>query len=84
VAGLNILVRPIDVVWRTRKEECEEELKKILGIEELDRTSREYFERHRSAAKVVLDGLSIEERERLDAEVAAMKEKGHDKETQQQ
>jgi hypothetical protein len=81
-APLNINVRPLEVVWRTRKHECEEELKKILGVQELDTTAPEYFERYRTAAKAVLEGFSAAERVKFEAEVASMKEKGHDKETQ--
>lgn len=77
-------VRAIDVVWRSRKDECEEVLKEMLGVEELDRTGREYFEKHKAAAKAVLDSLSTAEKEKLDAEVLKIKEKGHDKETQRE
>ena len=77
-------VRAIDVVWRSRKDECEEVLKEMLGVEELDRTGRDYFEKHKAAAKVVLDGLSAAEKEELDAEMRKIKEKGHDKETQRE
>lgn len=81
---MKINVRAIDVIWRKRKEECEEQLKRILGVEELDPTSQEYFRQRLAAAKVVLDGLSALEREEIDAEIAKIKEKGHDKEVQQQ
>ena len=77
-------MRAIDVVWRSRKDECEEVLKEMLGVEELDRSGREYFEKHKAAAKVVLDGLSAAEKEKLDAEVLKIKEKGHDRETQRE
>ena len=81
---MGINVRAIDVVWRSRKDECEEVLKQMLGVEELDRTGREYFEKHKAAAKVVLDGMDPAEKEKLDAEVVKIKEKGHDKETQRE
>ena len=80
---MNINVHAIDVVWRSRKDDCEEVLKEMLGVDELDRSGREYFEKHKAVAKVVLDGLSTAEKDKLDAEVIKMKEKGHDKETQQ-
>jgi uncharacterized membrane-anchored protein len=80
---LKINVCAIDVVWRSRKDECEEVLKEMLGVEELDRTGLEYFKKHKAAAKVVLDGLSVAEKEKLDAEVQKIKEKGHDKAMQQ-
>ena len=59
-------------------------LKEILGVDKLDRSGREYFEKHKATAKVVLDGLSTAEKDKLDAEVIKIKEKGHDKETQQE
>jgi len=84
VIGLNIKVRPIDVVWRTRKEECEVELKKILNVEELDTSAPEYFQQRMAAAKLVLDGLSVRDREKLEADVVKIREKGHEPEVQQQ
>ena len=73
----------IDVVWRSRKDDCEEVLKEMLGVDELDRRGQEYFEKHKATAKVVLDGLSMAEKDKLDAKVIKIKEKGHDKEMQQ-
>jgi len=84
VIGLNIKVRPIDVVWRTRKEECKVELKKILNIEELDTSALEYFQQRVAAAKLVLDGLSVWDWEKLEADVVKIREKGHEPEEQQQ
>lgn len=81
---LRIHTKAIDIIWRKRKDECEEEMKRILGVDELDRGSPEYFGNRLVAAKVILDGLSVAERFELDAEVAKIKETGHDKETQQQ
>ena len=81
---MKINVRAIDVVWRQRKEECEVELKGIIGVEELDPASPEYFQQRLAAAKVVLDRLSVLEREEVDVEIARIKESGHDKEVQQQ
>jgi len=84
VIGLNIKVRPIDVVWRTRKKECEVELKKILNVKELDTLAPEYFQQCMAVAKLVLDGLSVRDREKLEADVVKIREKGHEPEVQQQ
>jgi len=84
VIGLNIKVRPIDVVWRTREEECEVELKKILNVEELDTSAPEYFQQRMAVAKLVLDGLSVRDWEKLEADVVKIREKGHEPEVQQQ
>ena len=82
--NLNINVRTIDMVWRTRKEECEEELKTILGVEQLDRSDPKYFQQRLKAARIVLESLSAKEREELDGEVSKIKEKGYGTELQQQ
>jgi hypothetical protein len=84
MSGLSLNVCAIDLVWRMRKEDCEDELRLLLGVEELDRASNEYFQNHRTAAKIVLDQLTVAEQEQLDAKIAAIQTKGHDKETQQQ
>jgi hypothetical protein len=81
---LNIHIRAIDVVWRQRKEECEEEIRKILNVEELDTTAPEYFQQRMAGAKLVLDRLTVPERLAVDAEVTKIKETGHEKEVQQQ
>jgi len=81
---VKINVRAIDVIWRKRKDECEEELKGILGVEDLDPASPEYFQQRLAAAKIVLDGLSAVDREEVDAEIAKIKEQGHEKEVQRQ
>ncbi|SRR6266540_2985782 len=59
-----------DLVWRRKKEEFEEVLKIVLDVKGLDASSPGYFQQHMAAAKVILDGLSVQEREELDAVVA--------------
>ena len=81
---LNIHQRPIELVWRNRKQECEEELKEILQVDELDANAPEYFQQRLAATKIVMDRLTIPEREALDAEVRKIKETGHTPEMQQQ
>jgi hypothetical protein len=56
----------------------------LLGVDELDTASKEYFQKHRAAAKIVLDRLTVAEREELDAEIARIRNTGYDKETQRQ
>lgn len=82
--ALNINVRAIDLIWRRNKDKCEEELKRLLGVDDLDSSSKEYFQQRMAAAKAVLDRLSVRERAELDAEVAKIRDQGHDKEDQRE
>jgi hypothetical protein len=77
-------VRAIDLIWRKSKEKCEEELKKILGVEILEPSYQDYFRQRMPAEKAVLESLAVRERAELDAEVARIKEAGHDKEAQRE
>jgi len=82
--ALNLNVRAIDLNWRRSRDKCEEELKRILGVDILNPSSQDYFQQRMPAAKAVLDRLSVQERAELDAEVARIKDAGHDKEAQRE
>jgi len=81
--ALNLNVRAIDLIWQRSRNKCEEELKRILGVDILNPSSQDYFQ-CMPAAKAVLDRLSVQERAELDAEVARIKDAGHDKEAQRE
>jgi hypothetical protein len=49
-------------VWETRKEAVEEELKTILGVEELDCRDPRYFQQRNAAAKLALENMSVEDK----------------------
>ena len=70
-------------MWRNKKAECEEELKKILQVEELDPSAPAYFQQRLAAAKIVMDRLTIAEIQAVDAEVRKIRETGHRPEQQQ-
>jgi len=72
------------LIWRRSRDKCEEELKRILGVDILNPSSQDYFQQRMPAAKAVLDHLSVQERAELDAEVARIKDAGHDKEAQRE
>jgi hypothetical protein len=55
-------------MWETQKDAVEEELKKILGVEELDPRDPRCFQQRNAAAKSALNKLS--EVEKAEIEVA--------------
>jgi hypothetical protein len=55
-------VRAIDCVWETRRDAVEEELKILLGVEELDHRDPRYFQQCNAAAKLALEKMSVKER----------------------
>jgi len=57
-----IRIRAIDYVWETHREEVEEELKMLLGVEELDRKDPRYFQQRNAAAKLAMQKMSVEDR----------------------
>jgi len=59
-------VRAIDLVWETRRDAVEEELKTLLRVEELDNRDPRYFQQRNAAAKLALDKMCVEERAELD------------------
>ena len=81
---VNMNMRLIDLVWRKKHAECEAELKEMLDVDDLDRSSSAYFSQRLVAAKWVTDGLDSKEKEALEAELREIKQRGHDKEVQQQ
>ena len=81
---VNLNMRLIDLVWKKKHAECEAELKEILGVDELDPSSSDYFRQRLAAAKRVTDSLGQQEQQELEVELKEMKEMGYDKEVQQQ
>lgn len=73
----SIKIRAIDFVWETRREAVEEELKTILGVEELDRRDPRYFQQRNAAAKLALDNMSVEEKAELEAALETRRSDGN-------
>ena len=70
-------VRAIDYVWETRRDAVEEELKTLLGVEELNRRDPRYFQQRNAAAKLALEKMSVEERAEVDFGVETRRAEGN-------
>ena len=73
----NIKVNLINVICEVEKEAVEEELKEILGVEELDKCDPGYFQQHNAAAKRVLGKMSERDRARFEEILQDRRSKGH-------
>ena len=59
-------IRVIDFVWETQRDAVEEELRTLLGVDELDRRDPRYFQQRNAAAKLALEKMSVDERAELE------------------
>jgi hypothetical protein len=75
-------VRVNDIVRKTKREAIHEELKKILGREDIDPASQEYFEQHNRAVSQVMKKLSEADYAELEATAKEWNEKGSPPEEQ--
>jgi len=73
----NIKVNPIHVVWQTHKAAVEDELRDILGVDELDSKDPGYFQQRNAAAKRVLDKMNEQEKDDIRAMVEDRKARGN-------
>ena len=73
----------IDELCRTHQAAVVEEVKKILGVEQMDASAQEYFEQRTAAAKRVYDNMNESERRTIDDEVKKRKEAPNEVEIQQ-
>jgi hypothetical protein len=64
-------------MWDTRKEVVEEELKNILGVQELDPRRPEYFHQRNAAAKRAISNLNEKERAELQQDVDNRRSQGN-------
>jgi hypothetical protein len=60
----------IDEVCKTHKTAVEEEVKKILGIQDPEMSAQAYFEKRTAAAKNVYENMNEVEKKKVDDEVA--------------
>jgi hypothetical protein len=70
-------VRAIDYVWDTRRDAVEEELKTLLGVEELDFRDPRCFQQRNAAAKLALEKMSVEERAELELDLETRRTEGN-------
>lgn len=73
----NMKIRMIDLVWETRTDAVEEELKTLLGVDELDRRDRRYFQQRNAAAKLAIEKMSVEEKAQLQLDLEARRMEGN-------
>ena len=77
-------MRAIDLVWETRRDAVEEELKTRLGVDVLDHRDPKYFQQRNAAAKLALEKMSVEERTEIELELETQSEKGNPEQIQRQ
>ncbi len=70
-------VRAIDLVWETRRDTVEEELKMLLGVEELDNKDPRCFQQRNAVAKLALEKMSVEDRAEIDLAVQTRRAEGN-------
>jgi hypothetical protein len=70
-------IRAIDYVWETHRDEVEEELKTLLGVEELDQKDPRYFQQRNAAAKLALQKMSVEDRAVLELDLEKRRAEGN-------
>ena len=70
-------IRAIDFMWETRKDAVEEELKMLLGVEELDHSDPQCFQQCNAAAKLALERLSIEEKAEVEVALERRRAEGN-------
>ena len=73
----SIRVTSIEMVWQTCRSQVEDEMRKMLSIDDLDPASAAYFKQRVPAAKVVLDQMTELELGQLAALVEQRKSEGH-------
>ena len=72
-----VKINPIQVVWETKRDAVEEELKDILGVDELVNTGLGYFQKRNTAAKRVLDNMAEQDRTELNMLIKERKAEGN-------
>ncbi len=62
-------VTTLDVIWHTFQKKVYKELKDILGVSEVDTSTKVFFEQWTAAAKRIYKKMSQNDQERVQAEV---------------
>jgi hypothetical protein len=70
-------MRAIEFVWETQRDVVEEELRTLLGVEELDNRDPRYFQQRNAAARLALENMSVEERAELDIALEIRRKQGN-------
>ena len=70
-------MRAIEFVWETQRDAVEEELRTLLGVEELDNRDPRYFQQRNAAARLALENMSVEEQAELDIALEIRRKQGN-------
>ena len=70
-------MNPINLVWETRREAVEDELKEMLDVKELDQQDPRCFQQRNAAAKRVLGMMSERHRAEFDEELTSRRKSGN-------
>jgi hypothetical protein len=73
----------LDAVCKTQPAAVMEEAKKILGVEELEKSAQAYFEKCTAAAKIVYDNMGESAKKKIDDEVERWKVTPNEPQVQQ-
>jgi hypothetical protein len=73
----NIKIRAIDYVWETQRDAVEEELKILLGVDELDHKDPRCFQQRNAAAKLALEKMSVEEKAEVELGLETRRAEGN-------
>lgn len=76
----NFTVKPIEVLWNTRRDEVFAEIAKLLNVAYADATTPEWFNKHMKALHILKSRLTEEEQSALDHEVIRLAEQGYPEE----
>ena len=76
-------IRAIDLVWEIHKDAVEEELKLLLGVEELDNRDPQYFQQRNAAAKLALEKMSVVESAEMQLALEKRRAEGNSERVQQ-
>ena len=79
-----IRVNAINIVWETQRAAVEEQIRQILGVEELDPKDERFFQQRTTAAKRVLDGMTELQRSDIKAIVKQRRAQGNPQEVQRE
>jgi hypothetical protein len=72
-----IKIRAIDYVWETQREAVEEELRTLLGVDELDPKDPRVFQQRYAAAKSAMMKMSVEEKAEMESGLEARRAQGN-------
>jgi hypothetical protein len=70
-------VRAINYVWETRRDAVEDELKNLLGVDELDHKDPRCFQQRNAAAKLALEKMSVEEKAEIELGLETRRAEGN-------